>query len=78
MIWLVHFPISSITRMERGGEGRGGEGRGREGRRGEGRGGGERVPITVNTSKPQNKFIMVQNGNVKRLTPCKAGELRMF
>ena len=51
MIWLVHFPISSITRMGRGGEGRGGEGRG-----GEGRGGGERVPITVNTSKPQKKF----------------------
>ena len=39
MIWLVHFPISSITRMERGGEGRGGEGRGGEERGGEGRGG---------------------------------------
>ena len=69
MIWLVHFPISSITRMGRGGEERGGEGRG----------GGESTDHSECFQTTKQILIKMYNGGIiTRLTPCKAGELHMF
>ena len=78
MIWLVHFPKSSITRMGRGGEERGGEGRGGEGRGGGG-GGGESTDHSECFQTTKQILIKMYNGGIiTRLTPCKAGELHMF